>query len=182
MTSPLRMPRRRRGTASTLVALLLLLIGGAVAYLAAMKALDRRVTAFDTSPALRAAKTTAWASQAGLYLGVGVAVIGLIVLAAALVPARRQAIELIAPDEVTAAAMTRRGLRRILEARVLSIDGINSASASIGRHVVRLEAWSSLRNTEGLQDAATAVVTCGLEDLNLRHPRNVTTRLHRKER
>lgn len=184
MTSPdsgIRFPRGRRGTASVLVALLVIAVAGAAGYLAVMAALNRPVTVVDTAPFIDFIRTTAYDSTGALITGIVLAVLGLIVLATVVVPADRRVEELTGPDPDVAAAITRTGLRRTLTAAAVDIDGVSNATARIGTRRVRLDAVTPLRRIDGLQDTTAAAVTSRLDRLQLRRSRVLSARLHQKD-
>lgn len=184
MTTPvpgLRFPRGRRGTATVLVALLVIVVAGAAGYLAVMAALHRPVTVVDTAPFLDFIRTTPYDSTAALVIGISLAVLGLVVLAAAVVPAARRVEELAAPDPDVAVAITPTGLRRTLAAAAVGVDGVTDASARVGARRVQIDAVTPLRRIDGLQDTASTAVSTRLDRLALRRPRVLATRLHQKD-
>ncbi len=181
MSAPIRLPRGRRGTTTVIVAVLLLAVAAAAGYLTVMAALNRPVTIVNARSVLAWTRSTSWNATVVLYIGIAMAAIGVILLAVALLPARRRVIELTGPDSSTGAAITRKGLRRTLQSAVAAIDGISAANADIRRRTIRLNAVSGLRHTDGLPQAATDTAETRLQVLDLRDPRTVTTRLHRKD-
>lgn len=179
--SAVRPPRGRRGTAVVITALVLLLAAVAAGGLAVSTALSRQVTFVDVRGAVDWLRSATWDQQVVLWIGVGVTVVGIIVLLAALLPAGRRVVELESPDPATAVGITPRGLRRTITASVSGIDGISQARADVGGRTVRVDAVTWLRHTDGLQDAATAAAQQRIGLLRPLQSRAVTTRLHRKE-
>jgi hypothetical protein len=100
-------------------------------------------------------------------------IIGIGVLALELKPRRRNRLALRSGDDATDAAVTRRGLARMLKASAIGVDGISSASVKVRRRRASITAASAARG----RPAATALTEpviqalggC-LDGLNLRHP------------
>lgn len=180
-STAIRPPRGRRGTAAVITALVLLIVAVAAGYLAVMAALSRQVTFVDVRSAVDWLRSASWGQQVALWIGVGITVVGVILLLAALLPPGRRVVELESPDAATAAGITHRGLRRTVAASVSGIDGISHARAEVGTRAVELDAVTWLRHTDGLQEAATAAAEQRLGQLRPAQLRSVKTRLHRKE-
>ncbi|MFD2766253.1 DUF6286 domain-containing protein [Micromonospora eburnea] len=88
----------------------------------------------------RWASGTTWGSGIVRLIGVGLAVIGLLLLAAQLKPRRPDRLPLQPVDPATDAAITRRGLARTLRDAAVEVDGVHDAHVTVGRHLVRLRA------------------------------------------
>ncbi|MFE9204033.1 DUF6286 domain-containing protein [Micromonospora sp. NPDC007230] len=88
----------------------------------------------------RWASGTTWGSGIVRLVGVGLAVIGLLLLAAQLKPRRPHRLRLQPIDPATDAAITRRGLARTLRDAAIEVEGVHDAHVTVGRHLVRVHA------------------------------------------
>ncbi|MFU8853220.1 DUF6286 domain-containing protein [Micromonospora sp. SL1-18] len=88
----------------------------------------------------RWASGTTWGSGIVRLVGVVLAVIGLLLLAAQLKPRRPDRLRLQPLTSATDAAITRRGLARTLRDAAVEVDGVQDAHVTVGRHLVRLRA------------------------------------------
>ncbi|MFU8875301.1 DUF6286 domain-containing protein [Micromonospora sp. SL4-19] len=88
----------------------------------------------------RWASGTTWGSGSVRLIGVALAVIGLLLLAAQLKPRRPDRLRLQPVDPATDAAITRRGLARTLRYAAIEVGGVHDAHVTLGRHLVRLRA------------------------------------------
>jgi hypothetical protein len=136
--------RPRRGIPAALTGLLLL----AASVLTAIDAIQ--ILAGAPHPMLSYARFASalhrlhWNSLAPAIAGGGLALLGVILLLAALVPGRRMVLALgsspPAPDldggALPIAGLSRRGLRNMLRATAASVDGVTSAKLSVRRKVI----------------------------------------------
>jgi uncharacterized membrane protein len=181
MTTPVRLPRGRRTVPSVITAIVLLVIFGVASYLAVFAALHRSTPGVRLAAARNWLGDTHWSASSVLIIGIVLGVLGVVLLLIALLPSTRHVVELVGPDAHTAVGLPKKSLRRTVQASTVAIDGIASASATIGRRTVAVNASSSLRHAEGLAEAVNSAATARLEALNLRQPRTVIARLHTKD-
>jgi hypothetical protein len=181
MTDQIRTPRGRRVVAASLVALVLLILAGLAGYLAVLIATDRRPPVGDLDAASRQLQGVAWNQPWVLATGIGLAVVGLILLLIAILPAGRRTVELSNIDTNLAASLNKRSLARTARAAALSVDGVTDASATVGRSTITVRAVTPFRQVAGLPAATTDAVDRRVGALNLRSPRTVRTRLITKD-
>lgn len=173
----LRPDRGRRTLGAVLLALLLLAAAGAAGWAAALLALGRPVTMVDLDAVVRWTQQTRWTDTVVLVIGAVVAVVGLLVLLGALIAPGRKGVELTPVHPRTATSLTRRSLRRTLEAAVEDLDGVTRATAEVGTKSVRIHATSWLRHPGDLRQQAVAAVEHRLDLLDLRVRPRVEVRL-----
>jgi hypothetical protein len=124
--------RPRRSLPSTLLALVLLAA-------AALVALSCIQLLRDQAPLIPFAALAAfgaglhWHSPITLLAGAVAAVLGLLLLAAALLPGRPTVLPLAGRDDHMSAGVSRRSLRRDLTSTVIGVDGVSSAAVRVRR-------------------------------------------------
>ena len=99
--------------------------------------------------------------------------IGIVVLALELKPRRTTRLTLRSDDDATDAAVTRRGLARMLRAAATGVDGISSAAVKVRRRRATITAASAARGrpaATALTEPVTQALDGCLDSLNLRHP------------
>ncbi|MFC4856868.1 DUF6286 domain-containing protein [Actinophytocola glycyrrhizae] len=172
--------RPRRGIAATVVALVLCAAGVLAAVVAIQSLLGERPwVSYDW--AARTLYDTRWQDTAVLIAGIVVAVLGLLVLTAALLPGKPTVLPLRDDDSELDTGASRRGLLGTLRAAAASVDGVSSARLRLGRRRVRAAVRTHRVTTAGLGDAVTSAVTHRLAqigpatDLTV-HTRTSTTR------
>jgi hypothetical protein len=179
-----RVPRGRRGTTATVVALVGLVLAAALAVEALWLAVQGTTWGFEPAGVASRLRDTRLGSTEVQVVAIVVAVVGLLLLLAAALPARRHLVELDpleADDREVATGLTRRSLRRTLTAAAVSVDGIGAAKVKVGRRRLVVQARTALRHTDGLADRVQAAVESRLADLAPRRTRAVKVRLHREE-
>lgn len=146
-----RRPRRR--VPAILVASVLLVLGlGALAL--AVSLLTTGLLPVVVVQAMTALQTTPWRSPLVLTVAATAALLGLVLVLAALIPARDRVLTLTTPtgDQVGAAAafMAPRGLIRLAASYAAQFDGVESSSATLaGRHL-RVRVFSVLTDRRSL--------------------------------
>jgi Ni/Fe-hydrogenase subunit HybB-like protein len=104
-------------------------------------------------------------------------VIGLLILAVELKPARVTRLPLRSGDDATDTAVTRRSLAGMLRAAATTVDGISSATVKVRRRRARVTAASAARRraaAEALTEPVTQALRARLDALDLRHPPRLT--------
>ena len=181
MATDVRMPRRRRGTAASLVAFVGLLAFAAGAVFALYAAIDGSPWLVDADAVSRWARDTTLGDTVALVVGIVAAALGLLLLLAATFPPRRGLVELAENNTGIAAGLTRASLARTLAAAAVGVDGISSAKVA-GRRTLTVRATTSLRRTDGLPDRVRSVVESRLAHLEPATPHSVRVKLTRKDR
>lgn len=97
----------------------------------------------------------------------GLVVLGLVLLFAALRRGRPGALTLPPQQAGVRVTASRRELQRSLATAAARVDGVHSTKVRAGRHTVRVRATTPLRDPGDLQQRVTAVVTSRLSDLGL---------------
>ncbi|MGH4025919.1 MAG: DUF6286 domain-containing protein [Pseudonocardiaceae bacterium] len=135
---------------------------------------------FSTLGAL--GRETTWNDPAVLAGGTALAVLGLVLLAGAVIPGTPQVLALAsagasagpsagapagAPAGRSPAGVTRSSLARDLTARAAGADGITGARVKVGARTVKVVARTPLRNHSGLAERLHDVVAERLDDINL---------------
>lgn len=117
------------------------------------------------------AARTPWQQGSVRVASIALIVVGLVLLAAELKPGRPS--RLAVRSENTDAAYTRRGVAASIRSAVSEVDGIDSASVSVSRRKVKVEASTAGLQpftAEGLQQPVTAAARERLDALELRTP------------
>lgn len=177
----IRVPRGRRGATATVVALVGVLLAAALAVEALWLAVKGTTWGFTPAGVAKHLRETRLGSSEVEIVAIVAAVLGLLILLAAVLPARRHLIELDHDEADVATGLTRRSLRRTLTAAAENVDGIGSAKVTVRRRRLVVRARTALRHTEGLADRVSTAVEARLADLAPRRHRSVRVRLHREE-
>ena len=98
---------------------------------------------------------------------IGVAVIGLLLLVAAVRRGKPASLQLPARTDGVRVSASRRGIERSIATSARRPDGVRSAQAKARRRTVRVKASTGLRSTAELQQPVTTAVTTRLEELGL---------------
>jgi Family of unknown function (DUF6286) len=130
-----------------------------------------------------------WNDPGVWALGAAAAVVGLVLLAAALVPGRFNALRLEAPadgGQVSGAGtqeivMTRRAVARYAAAHCEYVDGVSSASATATARAVHLDVTTALHETGELRGRVIAVVGERLAGAGLKPVPKITASVRSKE-
>lgn len=176
-----RMPRRRRGTIASIVALVGLVVFAAGAVFAIYAAVTDEPWLVDADSVSDWARDTTLGDTVALVVGIVVGVVGLLLLLAALFPPRRGLVELAENNTGIAAGLTRSSLSRTLASAAVAVDGVSSAKVD-GRRTLTVRATTSLRRTDGLVDRVREVVENRLAQLEPAHAHSVRVKLSRKDR
>lgn len=130
-----------------------------------------------------------WNDPGAWAVGAAAAVVGLVLLAAALVPGPFNALRLRAPgDEGQVAVagaqeivMTRRAVARYAAAHCEYVDGVGSASATASARAVHLNVTTALHETGELRGRVIAEVRAQLADAGLNPVPKITASVRSKE-
>jgi hypothetical protein len=130
-----------------------------------------------------------WNDPGVWAVGAAAAVVGVVLLVAALVPGRFNALGLQAPGDgrqvpVAGAqeiVMTRRAVARYAAAHCELVDGVRSASATASAREVHLNVTTALHETGELRGRVIAVVRGRLTDAGLNPVPKVTASVRSKE-
>lgn len=172
-----KLPRRpSRTLPATITAIVLVAAGAGLVWLGVSALMG------DTSLAEGALSTTTavtWGSIA-LYAAVAVAaVIGLVLLLAALLPGRRTALTAGTTwhgMDGTTTVMGRSAVERLATARAERVDGVSAARAQLRGGRLKLSLSTYLVSTEELQGTVRDVVQSSLDDLGLKPAPRVSVR------
>ncbi|WP_236242500.1 DUF6286 domain-containing protein [Streptomyces sp. CC228A] len=100
----------------------------------------------------RELRTREWGDDVIMAVAAGIALIGLLLLWAALSSGRRRAVRVDTADEHTRTVLTRRGLRRTIGAAVGRVDGVDEHRVRLRGRRVKVRATTPLREPQGLQE------------------------------
>ncbi len=180
VSATVRTPRGRRGLAAGITSAVAVLAFAATAVEAISLARHRTLLGLDVATVARFGRRTRLGDPVVEVIALVAIVLGLLLIAAALLPARRGLVELSEADTLVAVGVSRRGLRRTLAAAATRVDGIDSASVS-GRRRIAVRATTSLRNADALTDRVRDRVSGRLSELDPVTARPVRVTLKRKD-
>lgn len=113
-----------------------------------------------------------WNAPVVLAGGAVLALIGLVLLACAILPGTPKVLALASTNDHTDAGVARHSLGRDLASHARSADGITDAHVTVGARSVKVNARTLLGDRSGLSERVRDAVTERLEDINLaRRPR-----------
>lgn len=160
-----RLPRRT--TPATLTALVLLALGTGAAVVGIRSVADGTAAALP-GPLTQLAATT-WDAPLSYALGAGLLLLGVVLLAAGLVPGRAVVLALDPLGDTDRAGITRRSVRRAVESAAAGVDGVRSASAAVTQRRVVVRATTDLHDATGLDAAVDRAVAARLAAISLAH-------------
>lgn len=178
VTSPVTRPARgRRTAAAVMVAVLLLLAAGFAVWQAVLVQLGRRPTPLDAVRISAWLNTTPWSAPVIITTGAVIALVGLWLIALALIPPRPTLLDLREehPDVIT--RIRPADLRRAIDGAARSVDGISDARTTLRRDRAVVAVTSPLGDPSGLPEKVTAAVTDQLAALDPVHPLRPLVRL-----
>lgn len=170
--------RPRRITPAVIVALVVLVVCVLVALsLIQNLAHTAEFVSYD-SVATRLHDTT-WHSYWVLGVGIGAAVIGVVLFVAAILPGRRvvEPLEPLQPHEALAAGIARRSLDGALHDAAASVAGLEAARVRRSRGGIRVQGRAAHPDHEGLEQTVDAAVGARLTRIAPQSAPPVTTRL-----
>ena len=169
------MIRRPRRTVPATVVGLVLLVGAVLVAISCIQVISGSPPLIPFA-AIGALGDTTWNNPAVLAAGAGLALIGVVLLACALLPGAPQVLALAAGNDHTDAGVARHTLARDLTSRARAADGITGAHVAVGARKVKVAARTALQDRSGLSEGVRKVVTERLDDINLaRRPRLTVT-------
>lgn len=172
-----RPARGRRTGAAVVVAVLLLLLAGFAVWQAVLVQLGRPPFPLDAARISAWLNITPWSTPAIIAVGAVVALIGLWLIALALIPPRPTLFDLREehPDVIT--RIRPADLRRALDGAARSVDGISGARTTLSRGRAVVEVTSPLGDPSALPEKVTAAVAEQLAALDPVHPLSPVVRL-----
>jgi len=180
--NPPRLPRGRRTVSAVVVALLLLVLGALVAWQAILVQTGRQPYGVDASAVAERLHRTPWTDTAVISGAAVAIVLGLGLLALALLPSRRRYLQLRESDPVLVTGITPANLRRALSGAAQRVNGINAAETELRGSTATTVITSSLSMTERLPAAADEAITVWLQQLDPVVPIAVRVRLSSRGR
>lgn len=180
MSTSARIPRGRRGTFASITAVLGVLVFAAAATEAISLALNNKTLGFTSADVAKFGRDTHLGDSVVLIVALVAFILGVILILAALLPARRRLIELTEPDPNVAAGLTTRSFHRTLVAAATEVDGVSDTKVGGGRRI-KVTASTSFRDTSSLPDRVADRVTTRLNELNPAQRRTVRVVLNRKD-
>ncbi|HEY0165573.1 MAG TPA: DUF6286 domain-containing protein [Jatrophihabitans sp.] len=156
---------------AALLSLALIALGVLVVTEVIAQRLGRRPAAVDWPRLYDWAQRTPWQQGSVRVACIALIALGLLLLAAELKPAKPS--RLAVRSDTTDAAYTRRGVAATVRSAVSDVDGINSASVSVSRRKVKVEATTAGLQpftAETLQEPATTAARQRLDTLELTDP------------
>jgi hypothetical protein len=186
MTSALRRVRRRPGRypAAMIIALLLIVLGGTVAWVAITRLATGGWPSFvETGSGWLSGQS--WGSPWLLGAAVIIGVLGLILVVLAIKPGRHHSVVLDqAPAEQvedSATILSYRGLARLAAIHTRQLDGADDVRATVGSRKVRIDVRGPRTDQAELRRSVAESVTGRLADLKLQPlPRVVVRSRHRE--
>ena len=175
------LPRGRRHVAAVIVAVLLLIVSGYVAWQAIVIQAHRSTTPFSSKPVSDYLGRTSWHSAAVLTAGIVLAALGLWLLLSAIIAPRRKLIELRETDTATSTGIRRADLLRAVNLAAESVDGVASARTRLSGSTAAMTITSPLGRPGTLRSQVSAVVTERLRELNPVKPLDLTVALNSKQ-
>lgn len=125
--------------------------------------------------------TVHWDDTGTLIVASAVAFVGFLLIVIAVTPGRTRAIPLASGDDSLVIGVPRRSLRRSLGWLAADVAGIDKAKVRTGRHSVKVQATTRLRDPADLRESVQAVVEERLARLDPLWPVRVKVRLRRRE-
>lgn len=161
-----KLMRGRRSGVSSVVALLIVVLSALGAVAAIQIELGHHTTVLGRVTAVtHRLHAHDWTDVAVLTTGIVLGVLGLLILLAGLLPARRSMLRLTEREPNTIFAISRSGLARDLTAVASGIDGVESARVRVSRRQVTVKASSAMRDNNGLADAVRSTLEKRVETL-----------------
>jgi hypothetical protein len=173
----------RYANRALVIALALALVVGGVltAIEVSVATLGRPPLLLPREQAISLLQRSRWADAPVVAVLAGVAVLGLALLVAQLVPRRTRLLPIADPTPGVAAATTRRSLERALRRAAAGADGITAASVTATPRRVRVRAVTGLRDTTGVHAGLVAVVNDQLDGIGLTRRPALSVSLRQKD-
>jgi len=169
----MRRPRRRLPAA--LVALALLAAAVVVTMSCVALLLDK-APLLPFAALADTAGTVRWNQPVVLAIAALTAILGLVLLGAALLPGTPTVLGLDRRDGQPAAGATRRSLNRALTAAARGVDGVDTATVRVKPRTVAATVRTPLHDTAALPEQVQAAITERLDDIALVPPPRIRVR------
>jgi len=167
---------------AVIVAIVLLVLGALVAWEAVLVQTGREPYGVNASAVADRLGRTPW-TDTGVIIAAAVAIVlGLLLVALAVLPSRRRYLQLRESDPVLVTGITPANLRRALSGAAQRVNGINAAETQLNRTTATTVITSSLSMTERLPGAAQEAITARLQQLDPVVPIAVRVRLSSRGR
>lgn len=166
----IRLPRR---TVPAVIVGVILLAASVVLAISCIQVIAARRPLIPFTTVGQFVATASMTSPVVVAGGVVLAVIGLLLLACALLPGAPQVIALASSNDHTDAGVNRRSLARDLTSHARRADGITDAHVAVGARTVKVNARTPLRDHSGLSERVRELVAGRLDDINLARPARV---------
>jgi cytoskeletal protein RodZ len=181
-----RLRRRRSRTVPASIVAVVLLAAGVLAVVAAVAAIAAGAWPSQVQSAADVVASWRWNSPEVLTAGIVVAVLGVVLVLAAVLPGPWNAAALSAPQqaqaEVVDVVISNRGLARLALSSAEIVDGVDRVSASAAGHRVRVSVVTSSRDQAQLvRDRVQQVVTDRLRAVGVTPVPRVSTTVSTKE-
>ncbi|WP_395727815.1 DUF6286 domain-containing protein [Nakamurella sp.] len=169
--------RGRRTVAAVVVAVLLFLLAGFAVWQAVLLQLGRRPEPLDSASISAWLNTTPWSEPVIIAIGAVISLLGLWLIALALIPPRPTMLDLREkhPDVIT--RIRPADLRRALDGAARSVDGISAARTILRHDRAIVEVRSPLGDPSALPDKVAAAVSDQLTALDPVQPLRPVVRL-----
>lgn len=158
--------RSRRTVPATLVGLVLLAVSACVA-ISCVQFLAGRPPLIPFATLAELGRDATWNNPAVLAGGAALGVVGLMLLACAVLPGIPLVLPLAHHHEHTDAGIARSSLVRDLTTHAERADGITRARVKVGARVVKVIARTPLRDHSGLAERVRDVLTARLDNIDL---------------
>lgn len=180
MSNPSLRRRPSRAVPAIIVSILLIALGVALTWVSIAKLVDGAWPTFLSGSRKFAADLT-WQSNGGMIVAGIAVVVGIVLLLAAIIPGRRNAVFLTPVDAAQGDAapateraarteefiLTRKAIARLAAAEADRVDGVSSVSATATARRVSLDVTTPLRDTAALKDQVIREVTARLGAVHL---------------
>lgn len=158
--------RPTRSVAALIVAVLLLALGVALAWVGIARLINGRWPSFLAGPRDWVGTLT-WNGPALLAISIAAVVLGLVLVLAALIPGPPSGFPVRGPrdDDHTKyeTVITRQGVARLSKAQADRLDGVDSSAAKVAAKRVEVQVKTPLRIPGNLRDRVSAAVAERLE-------------------
>lgn len=179
---PSRLPRGRRTVSAVIVATLLLIVAVVVAWQAILVQTGRELYGVNASAIADRLHLTPWNDTAVTIAAAALMVVGLWLLALAVLPSPRRYLQLREADPVLVTGINRRNLRRALDGAAQRVNGISAAETRLTKSTATTSVTSSLSMTGGLTETAQNAITTRLQQLDPVEPIAVRVQLSGQRR
>lgn len=175
--SPPRLPRGSRTVAAVIVATVLLLTAGFIAWQAILIQTGQNLYDVNASGVSERLGRTPWDDPGVMISAAVTTALGLWLVLLAAVPPKRRFLQLRQADPQVVAGISRRHLRRALDGAAQRVDGVRAASTRVGRGTATVAVTSRLSMTGGLVQSVEEAIGEYLRLLDPIEPIAVRVRL-----